>query len=314
VKILIVIAFVLALMGVLLFEGDVPAEQIDAQYSNDASQFLDLGCRGRIHFRDQGVRDGPGLGLVHGSYASLHTWEGWVEELGDQFRLISLDLPAHGLTGATPGQDYTMDAYVDVVHSIAEHQGLGNFFIAGNSMGGGVAIAYALEYPANVEGLVLIDSVGLPLRELGSQDSGREAPIAFSLLRQPWFQAVAARIDPYYLAVQGARSAYNNSPVVNDELIQRYYDLHMRAGTRDATIMRFRQISARSLDIESLTPPVLIMWGREDALIPFSVAERFKELLPEAETAFYDDVGHVPMEEIPHQSAIDVARFIEGLR
>ena len=84
--------------SVFLFEGDIPAAQVDAKYSNAESQFLIMENGARVHYRDQGQEDGMPVVLVHGAMASLHTWEPWVEMLGQRYRVITLDLPAHGLT------------------------------------------------------------------------------------------------------------------------------------------------------------------------------------------------------------------------
>lgn len=86
----------LILASVLLFEGDIPAAEIDAKYSNAESKFLVMDNGARVHYRDQGKQDGVPLVLVHGAMASLHTWEPWAEILGERYRVITLDLPAHG--------------------------------------------------------------------------------------------------------------------------------------------------------------------------------------------------------------------------
>ncbi len=86
---------VVTLVGsVLLFEGDIPASTVDAKYSNSQSSFLILENGSRIHYRDQGQSAGFPIVLVHGAMASLHTWEPWVQVLGENYRLVTLDLPA----------------------------------------------------------------------------------------------------------------------------------------------------------------------------------------------------------------------------
>ena len=98
---LIVLAL-LVIAALLLFEADFSTAQVDAKYANAASQFFTDSEGARIHYRDQGNPGGEPLVLVHGSNASLHTWEPWIATIGDRFRVITLDLPAHGLTGAVP--------------------------------------------------------------------------------------------------------------------------------------------------------------------------------------------------------------------
>ena len=98
------------------------------------------------------------------------------------------------------------------------------------------------------------------------------------------------------------------------QLIMRYYDLNMRAGTRQATMDRFSQVSDEAEpDIGEIQIPTLIMWGEDDALTPIGIAKRFEETIPNVQTAYYQDVGHVPMEENPAQSADDINNFMRGL-
>ena len=183
--------------------------------------------------------------------------------------------------------------------------------IGGNSMGGGVAWRYALAYPERIAGLVLVNSTGL--NSWYEQDERQTSVWAFSLLQQTWFRAIAAKLETYYMVSQGLHAAYNESPVVNQQLIQRYYELNMREGTRRASLDRFDQINEwHDADLSQLTMPTLIMWGMEDALIPFSQAENFENAIGDKTTAYYENVGHVPQEEIPDQSARDLIRFLQA--
>ena len=101
---------VLVTLGIILFAGwmtlkrdDIPYEQLEAVYANADSRYLAFDDGMRVHFRDVGPRDAPAIVLVHGFSASLHTWEPWVARLGDEYRVISVDLPGHGLTRAPAG-------------------------------------------------------------------------------------------------------------------------------------------------------------------------------------------------------------------
>ncbi|MGA0841311.1 MAG: alpha/beta fold hydrolase, partial [Pseudomonadales bacterium] len=187
----------LALGGLWLFEGDIPAAEIDPLYSSSASQFLPRSDGSRIHFRDEGLRDGPAIVLVHGSNASLHTWEPWVARLGDDWRVVTLDLPGHGLTGRVPDDDYSMVAFIETVGAVVDHLGIETFVLGGNSMGGGVTWQYALAHPERVRAMVLVDAVGLwSWREQQGPPRGEGSPLAFRLLGQSWFRGIARSIDP----------------------------------------------------------------------------------------------------------------------
>jgi pimeloyl-ACP methyl ester carboxylesterase len=175
--------------------------------------------------------------------------------------------------------------------------------------------------------MLLVDASGLPqFRRKSITNQGKlkksrkaqemEAPLFFALMRKAWFRTTARYLDPYFLAVQGVKSAYNDSPVVTRELINRYYELNLREGSREATISRFGRFGERSqepADANALSLPTLVMWGSEDTIIPVSVAEQFASALANTTLIIYADVGHMPMEEIPERSAEDVTSFLEAI-
>jgi len=312
-----VIVVVTLVGSVLLFEGDIPASTVDAKYSNSQSNFLTLENGSRIHYRDQGKAAGLPVVLVHGAMASLHTWEPWVQVLGENYRLVTLDLPAHGLTGQVPNEDYGADAFTAAIEAVANELGLDSFVLGGNSMGGGAAWRYTLKNPDRVRAMVLVDSVPPNHWARTELEPGEASgPVAFSLLRQGWFKAIARNLDPAPLIGQGLRSAYNNSPVVDDQLIARYYDLIMREGTRSAILGRtgsYNDQRDQPQDLSVLDQPTLIMWGAQDAVIAVSVAAQFEEILPNSTTVIYQDLGHIPMEEDPARTAADVLLFLKAL-
>lgn len=303
------LAILLGLGLLFLFEGDIPRDVVDARHASPASQYLELGPRGRIHYRDEGNRRNLPVVLLHGSFASLHTWEPWVTRLRQDYRVITIDLPGHGLTGEIESRIYSADSYVAVVAAVTNELKVDRFVIGGNSMGGGIAWRYALAHPEQIAGLVLVNSTGV---STGYRERERNSSVwAFSLLRQPWFRAIATRLETYYMVSQGLQAAYNGSSVVNQQLIQRYYELNMREGTRRAAIDRFNQIAeAGDADLSQLKMPTLIMWGEEDSLIPFPEAKKLESAISDTTTAYYDNVGHVPQEEIPDQSVQDLVNFM----
>jgi hypothetical protein len=118
---------------------DIAYATLDAKYANAQSKWLDLGDGVSMHYRIEGAPEGRTLLLVHGFSASLHTWEPWAAILGAKYRIVSLDLPGHGLTLTPPGFSPSPENYADLVESAAQKLGLGKVVLAGNSMGGGIA-------------------------------------------------------------------------------------------------------------------------------------------------------------------------------
>jgi pimeloyl-ACP methyl ester carboxylesterase len=288
---------------------DMPAATLKAKYSSPASQFITIEPGLTVHVRDEGPRDGLPVILVHGSNASLQTWEPWVKRLSDRYRIISLDLPGHGLTGPSPTRDYTLAGFDRVVHDVAAKLGVDRFVIAGNSMGGGVAWSYAAANPDQVIGLILVDAAGAPSK------TPADLPIAFQIARMPGVRDVAKYITPRSMVEKSLHQTLAVDSVITPEMVDRYYELSLYPGNRDATIDRFSQkrTPADPAVVSKIQAPTLILWGSADHLIPVDSAEWFSKTLPHARVIIYDGVGHAPMEEAPDRTANDVAAFLATL-
>jgi pimeloyl-ACP methyl ester carboxylesterase len=309
--ILVALVGIVAAALILGYTPDSDADAMRAKYADGASRFLTLAPGLTIHVRDQGLRSGRALVFIHGSNASLHTWQPWVERLQDQYRIISLDLPGHGLTGAAPNGRYDSASYVDIVDQVMQRLGVTHAVIAGNSMGGGVSWNYALTHPEKVDGLVLIDAAGAPSAK------SRNAPIGFRIARIPVLRDLASIITPRSLFEASLKTSVYNPAFATPQMVDRYWELNRLPGNREATMARFAQMPhnrpASSQRLAAIKVPVLILWGEEDNLIPVAAAHWFHAALPTSRLIIYPKVGHIPMEEIPDQSAADLKRWLAGL-
>ncbi len=308
------IVLLLALLAALFFWGyapDTQAAQMETKYGNAASRFAELEPGLRVHYRDEGKRDGRVLVLIHGSNASLHTWEQWVAVLGKDYRVISLDLPGHGLTGQNPAGVYDNASYVRVVDRLLTKLNVDKAVIGGNSMGGGVSWLYALEHPAKVESLLLIDASGQPYAKSG------ETPLGFRLMRMPVIKEAARFIAPRSIFESSVKTSMSVQSKIDDKLIDRYWELNRYPGNREATMQRFANPKSMAPStqerLSTIKVPVMIMWGAQDNLIPVSSAKWFAQAMPQAKLVIYPNVGHIPMEEIPDKSANDVKIWLDSL-
>ena len=305
------VLLIVVIVGALLIAfrtPDTDPAAMRAKYGGPPSQYVDLGGGLTVHLRDTGPRDGPVLVLIHGSNASLHTWEPWAERLGNRYRVIRFDLPGHGLTGANPTHRYATADFVDVVERVRAKLGLAGFALAGNSMGGGVAWHYALAHPRRVAALILVDSVGQP--EPGSQTP----PLAFRIARMPIIRNLATVVTPRSLIADGLPQAYANPKLADDKAIDLYWELLRYPGNREATIERFATPSdpATPALLKRLTMPVLILWGAQDHLIPVSSAQWLHANIRGSKLIVYPETGHIPIEERADQSAADLRAFLQG--
>src|SRR5579862_3484449 len=267
---LIVVA-ALAALGWVLFTPDIPRAALVAKYATPPSQFMTLADGARIHYRDRGPKSAPAVVLIHGSNASLFTWEPWAARLSDAFRVISIDLPGHGLTGATPSGDYSEQAMTDAVARVTERLGLTRLAVAGNSMGGAIAARFAEEYPQRVTQLILVDAGGMPVR------AGEHIPLVFRLARIPVLNLALLYVTPRPLVVEGLDDAIVRKSVIDDRMIDSYWDFARMQGTREATLRRFQaprdDFVARN--VGHIAVPTLILWGEEDRLVPIEAARRY---------------------------------------
>ena len=283
---------------------DIPRAVLEAKYATPPSQFLTLADGTRAHVRDRGPRAAPALVLIHGSNASLFTWEPWASRLDGTFRIVSMDLPAHGLTGATPSGDYSGAGMVKFVKAVTDKLGLEKFAIAGNSMGGGVAARFAETYPNEVSALILVDAAGMP------QKSG--PPLLFRMLGTPVINKVFEHVTPRSLVVQLLNQAVVRKLIITNAMIDQYWEFARMTGTRQATNARFSlppdpYVYEHVADIKA---PTLVLWGEEDHLIPIASGRAWAKAIPGAKLITYAGTGHIPQEEVPDRSAEDVKAFL----
>jgi pimeloyl-ACP methyl ester carboxylesterase len=283
------------------WKSDIPLEQLKHRWASGASRFVDVDGMS-VHYRDEG--SGPPLLLLHGTGASLHTWDAWERALSGSRRVVRLDLPGFGLTGPQPKGDYRIDTYVEIVDHFAARLGLGRFALAGNSLGGEIAWRFAVAHPSEVSALVLVDSGGYP------RDGRR--PLVFRLGGLPVLSDLIEHLDPHSLIEKTVRQCYGDPTRVTPEVIERYYELSLRPGNRAAFGARTSiPLEDRTPELRALHMPTLILWGEKDALIPISHASRFAADVQGAAVRTYPDLGHVPMEEDGPRTAADVREFLE---
>lgn len=306
---------VLALITALFawgYAGDIPVNELRAKYANAESEFVDLGNGLTVHLRDEGPKDAPAIILLHGSNASLHTWDKWTNALKGQYRIIRYDQIGHGLTGPDPKSCYSAACFVDTVQRVAANRGLDTFYLGGNSMGGGVSHEYAKKHPDRLRGLILVDASGAPDRAAGKRD----LPIGFKIMAMPIINNIATVITPRSLVEKSLRSSVSKHGYIDDKEVDLYWDMLRRPGNRKATLQRFSERPARHAKQGGALPdatrdiPALIIWGDEDKLIPVAATSWFTEQYHNNTLRIFKGVGHIPMQEIPDESAKAVSDWL----
>ena len=221
---LLLVAVVLVGGYFLLSRPATTYADLDRSYASPASKFIDMGGGVSAHYRDEGNPNGRTLLLIHGFSASLQTWEPWVAALGGEYRMVSLDLPGHGLTRTPAGYTPTMEGYADLVDAFAAKLNLGKVVAIGSSMGGGTAWQLALRHPERVDALVLVDAAGWPEPRTGKE------PAIFKLLRNPVAGPILRRLDNTPMVREGLQSAFADPALVDDAMVKRYVDMSRAPG------------------------------------------------------------------------------------
>ena len=308
----IIIAILGALLSIILLiilffgHADIPLEKLKDTYAPAPSFFLALDGM-QVHVRDEGNSEDPvPIVLIHGTGASLHTFDAWTAGLIPERRVIRMDLPGFGLTGPFPDGNYTMERYVDFILDLLNILEVDRCVLAGNSLGGAIAWRFTLEHPDKVDKLILIDAAGYP-------SQAQSVPIAFKLARLPVLNTIATFITPRFLAKSSLENVYADDSKINKELIDQYFDLTLRQGNRQAYLDRLsvKRDSTIYMQIKTIQQPTLILWGEQDNLIPVANAIRFHDDLPNDTLVVLQNSGHVPMEENPEQSLEALKRFLK---
>jgi pimeloyl-ACP methyl ester carboxylesterase len=289
---------------------DRPVQTLVARWALPPSEFIEV--KGQlVHLRDEGPRGDPSpLLLLHGTGASLHTWEGWAEALKARKRVIRIDLPGFGLTGPFGGQynadDYRGDTYARFVLDVLDALHLPRASVGGNSLGGEVAWRAVTLAPQRFDKLILVDATGYAF-------SPAEVPIGFRIARLPLANRISEYLLPRALVAASVRSVYGDPSRVSDELIDRYFELTLREGNRHALGLRLQQLEMgeHAERIKSLTLPTLVLWGGRDRLVPLASAQHFAADIRGARLVLFDSLGHVPQEEDPARSVAAVIGFLE---
>lgn len=307
-KIFAVIALLLGAAFLIFRTPDTDAEEMRAKYSGAPSQFVMLPDGQEVHLRDEGPRDAPAIVLLHGSNSILQTWEPWVASLRAEYRVITFDQMGHGLTGPAADGDYSREAFVADVEAVADHLGLEKFVLAGNSMGGWVTVAYALEHPERVEGIALLNASGAPRNKEEEQ-----LYLGAMLAQTPLVNDLMTQITPRFLVETSLEGSVGDPSMITDEMVDRYWELLRYPGNRQAALDRANTPRGGPFEpdaIAAFTMPALIIWGEEDRVTPPSGAQWYSEHLPNDSTIIYPGVGHLPMEEWAEQSAADFKSWL----
>ena len=294
----------LLLIGVLAvnYHADIPVEVLKKKYTSDHSKFIEIEGM-NVHYQRLGK--GHPFVLVHGFSGHTWNWRAWMKHLSNDFELIVMDLPGFGLTGPHPKGDYSTEMSIRFLDEFLTKIGVDTFHLAGNSMGGSISWAYTLAHPAKVKKLILIDAGGYP-------KESKKTIAGFKILQYPIFHPLITKITPRSIIKKSLSGTYVDQSFATEKEVDLYMDMIRRAGNRQVLIDRMKiPRKNKSASIKNINNPTLILWGDKDIIIPVSNAHKFHKDIPHSKLIIYENVGHLPMDEVGEQSANDVRLFLK---
>jgi pimeloyl-ACP methyl ester carboxylesterase len=302
----IALVLLILVLIVAFYKADIPAEELKQKYAVTPSQFDSVKGMS-VHYRDEGPgTDSIPLVLLHGTSSSIFTWDACVKEWTREHRVIRMDLPGFALTGPDPNSNYSIEGYVAFVHEFLQKRNVTQCYLAGNSLGGQIAYAYAANYPKEVKKLILLDPAGYP-------SENAKGSLGFTLGRIPVLKNLLTIITPTSVVRKSIEDVYGNKALVTDSLVQLYEDMTCREGNRGALLKRLSLEKQDTDLVKKIQVPTMIIWGDQDFLIPLENAYKFQRDLVNDTLVVMKGVGHLPMEESPEKVVAAVNGFIKTL-
>lgn len=249
----------------------------------DVSNYIDAG--GIKTYYEQKGTGPPTLVLIHGLAASTYVYHKVFDPLAEHFTVYAFDSKGFGATAKTRG-DYTLNNLRDHLRDFLDAAGIERAVLVAHSMGGEVALRFALDAPERVQGLVLLDSAGYVQPEDSRETFRAILRWTLSGSHEKTRADVRAHVRPL-------RTVHGNRAW-----------LHRRYGDD------WGNVADR---IPEITVPVLLMWCEDDPVLPVAHAERFKAALPQAKLITYPECGHRPQFEKPDAVAEAITAFVTGL-
>ena len=268
-----------------------------------------------LHGHTVGYRtagQGPVVVLVHGMAGSSDTWRYVMPALARHFTVVAPDLLGHGRS-AKPRAEYSVSAHANLLRDLLASLGYERATLVGQSLGGGVVMQLAYQFPDRCERLVLVSSGGLG-REVSPLLRGLAVPGVEQIF--PLFCSPTLRDAGQRLATWLGATALRTTPVVEE--IWRSYASLADDDTRRAFFCTLRAVIDPSGQAVSATDrlylaahiPTLIVWGARDTLIPARHAHAAHEAIPGSQLAIFEDAGHFPHCEAPERFVETLVEFI----
>lgn len=304
----IILAVPLIFIGLMLYIAYgrenliLPKEKVKALYATPYSKFIHW-KGAEIHYTDEG--SGVPVLMIHGFGGSSRDFSFLDTLMNKHYRVIRVDLPGFGLSDFPKITDNDPDynkLYEDFFNAFLDTLHLDTLYVAGNSMGGMAAWALSVKHPEKVKKLVLLNSAGYDMEQV--------VKVATEVFRFNWVRTFFRRGMPEFLTKVSIQKCFVNKNIIDDRKAKVLTDLWNRQGSLDvffdlATTHHFLDTAL----IKQVQCPTLILWGKEDQIIPVNHADRFHRDIRNSREIIYSPCGHAPMVECVSEVNRDMDKF-----
>lgn len=296
----------------------VPVSDLDGlvsaeQFTDSDSKFIDIN-EVSVHYKEMGSGEATFI-LLHGFGATTYSWREVMDDFSRHGRVIAYDRPAFGLTERPMPEDwgenpYGMKANIELLHGLMDVLKIEKAILVGNSAGGGVAVAFGLEYPERVESLILVDP------GVGGGYGPQFPAWALPLMWTPQMRHIGPLLmrDYQESLPETIQREWFDQTKLTDEIRQEYLKL-LKIKNWDRAFYELTFAPAypelRPL-LPQLNVPVFVVAGQEDILIRAWYFEAIAAEMPNARSVLIPKCGHVPHEECPEQFMKEVIQYLEN--
>jgi len=245
----------------------------------------------------------PNIVLIHGFGANKENWVRFAAHLTENYHVVAIDLPGHGESSKDLDLRYDIDDQVGYVHEILKELKIQRFHLAGNSMGGAISSLYAATYPEEVLSLWLFNPGGIYTYESEFNRLVKEGKNPLIVNNTDDFdQLMDFAMEKKPFIIWPITSVMAEKALKNKAINQKIFsDIH---GNHQYVFQK---------ELKKIKAPTLILWGSKDRILDVGNASVFEELISGSRKIIFEEVGHLPMVEIPEESAMVCKDFVEGM-
>lgn len=247
---------------------------------------LQIKEEGKFKYVEEG--EGHTLLLLHGLFGALSNWEPVLSYFSKQYRLLIPLMPVYDM----PILSSNVDNLSKFVHDFVSYKKLDNITLMGNSLGGHVALVYALDHPEKIHSMMLTGSSGLYENSMGGSFPRRED-----------YNYIKERIE----------YTFYDPKTASKELVDEVFSIINDRGKVLRILSMAKSAIRHNLkeELQNIKKPVCLIWGKDDRITPPEVAEEFHKLLPQSELNWIDQCGHAPMMERPAEFNLILNQFLK---